>query len=79
MYFTLKCISAVFCLIALNVSPYSPTVTWYMCAKFEAFPTYRTKGVNVWVFGQVVALHYIQMVWPYGLQRESCSWQMVPV
>ena len=47
-------ISGVFCLIALNLSPYSPTVILYMCAKFETFPTYRTKGVNVWVFGQVM-------------------------
>ena len=39
-------ISAVFVFIAMNLTPYSPTVTWYMfdCAN----------GVNVWVFGQVV-------------------------
>ena len=47
-------ISAVFWYIAQNLSPYSPTVTCYVCAKFEAFPTFRTRGVNVCVFGQVV-------------------------
>ena len=56
-------ISAVFCLIAMNLTPYSPTVTWYMCAKFAAFPTFGTKGVNVWVFGQVV----VTTLYPKGL------------
>ena len=40
-------ISAVFCLIAFNLTPYSPTVTWYMCAKFAAFPTFHTKGAEL--------------------------------
>ena len=47
-------ISAVFGLIAMNLTLYSPTVTWYMCAEFAAFTTFGTKGVNVLVFGQVV-------------------------
>ena len=48
------CIYAVFSLIAMNITPYSPTVTWYMCAEFAAFTTFGAKGVNVFVFGQVV-------------------------
>ena len=31
-------ISAVFHLNAMNFTLKSPTVTWYMCAKFAAFP-----------------------------------------
>ena len=52
-------ISAVFSMIAMTLTQYSPIVTWYICAKFAVFPTFSTKGVNVWVFGQVVvtALH----------------------
>ena len=38
----------------MNFTPYSPTVTWYMCAKYAAFNIFGTKGVNVWVCGQVV-------------------------
>ena len=44
-------ISAVFSLITMNLTPYSPTVTWYMWAGFAAFTPFGTKGVNVWVFG----------------------------
>ena len=40
-------ISAVFWLIAMNLTPYSLTVTLYMCAKFAAFLTFGR--VNVWV------------------------------
>ena len=47
-------ISPVFRLIAMDLTPYSPRVTWYMCAKFAAFPTFGTKGGNIWVFGQVL-------------------------
>ena len=56
-------ISTVFCLIAMNLTPHSHTVTWYMCAKFAAFPPFGTKGVNVWVFGQVV----VTALYPNGL------------
>ena len=45
-------ISAVFGLIAMNASPYSLTVTWYMCAEFAAFTSW------VWVFCQVVAIAF---------------------
>ena len=56
MYFTFKNLSK-------NLSPYcyefytrvpQPFGTLW-CAKFAAFPTFGTKGVNVWVLGQVVA------------------------
>ena len=43
-------ISAVFRLFAMNFTPYSPTVTWYMCAKFAAFTIFGTQGVNVGVW-----------------------------
>ena len=46
-------ISAIVHFIAMNLIPYSPTVTSYNRAKFAAFPTFGTKGVNVWVFGVV--------------------------
>ena len=49
-------ISAVFCLIAINRSPYSPTVTWYICAELTAFISSGTKSVGVRLFGQVVAI-----------------------
>ena len=54
-------ISAFFSIIAMNLTPYSPAVTW--CAKFAAYPTFGTKGVNVWVFGQVA----VTALYPNGL------------
>ena len=56
-------ISAVFVLIAMNLTPCSPTVTWYMCAEFAAFTTFGANGVNVWVFGQLV----VTALYPNGL------------
>ena len=39
-------ISAVFGLTAMNLTPYSPTVTWQMCAEFDAFTISGTKMVK---------------------------------
>ena len=47
----------------MNLTAYSPTVTWDMWAKFVAFPTFSTEAVNVRVFGQVV----VTALYPNGL------------
>ena len=44
-------ISAVFLLIAMKYTPYSPTVSGLECA---AFTISGSKYVGVWVFGQLV-------------------------
>ena len=49
-------ISAVFCLIAMNFTPYSPTVTWYIGEEFSLLTNSGTKSVGVWVNGQVVVI-----------------------
>ena len=46
-------ISAVFRLIAMNWSSYSPTVTCCICAEFAAFTISGTKSVVMLAFGQV--------------------------
>ena len=56
-------ISAVFGLIAMNLTPYSPTTNWYMCAEFAAFTIFSIRGVNMWVFGQVL----VTALYPNGL------------
>ena len=71
-------ISAVFGLIAMNWSPYSPTVTWCMCAKFAAFTISGTR--QPLAFGQVV----VAALYPNGLSvwvpPWSCSsWRMMHV
>ena len=39
----------------MNFTPYIPTVTWHMCAEFEAFTISSIKSVlAVLAFGQVV-------------------------
>ena len=56
-------ISAIFRLFAMNLTPYSPTVIWQVCAEFAAFPAFGSKGVNVWVCGHVV----VTALYPNGL------------
>ena len=51
-------ISAVFSLLAMNFTPYGPTVTWHMCDEFAACTILGIKAVYVWVFGRVVAIAF---------------------
>ena len=41
---------------AIHFTPYSPTFTLHMCAKFAALTIFDTKSVAAWVFDQVVAI-----------------------
>ena len=56
-------ICAVFRLIAMISAPYSPKVTWYICAEFAAFTFSGSKSVGLWVFGQAV----VTVLYPNGL------------
>ena len=55
-------ISAVFSLIAMNFTPYSPTVPWCMCAAFAAFLIEGTRAFHVGVLVEVKSLHSVLKV-----------------